>query len=235
MSNIVKINNTDLQVVEYRGARVVTLAQVDAVHERPEGTARRNFNKHRARFQEGLDFFEVTADEMRTQSIDHIFAPRTPKGVLLTEQGYTMLVKPFSDDLAWAVQRKVVTGYFRKAAEPVVKDPQIAAVIFALQRVDAVEQEQKRQAEDLARLQENVAVIEARTQPENRHFTVMGWANLVGMTIDVKTAAALGRRCAALSRQRGLVIGDVRDPRFGAVHSYHESVLSEVLPGRKAA
>ena len=113
---------------------------------------------------------------------------------------------------------------------PTVKDPQIAAVIFALTRVDAVEQEQKRQAEELAKIAENVAVIEARTQPENKHFTVMGYANLLGCPMDTKTASALGRRCANLSRQRGLVIGDVSDPRFGAVHSYHESVLQEVLP-----
>lgn len=122
-----------------------------------------------------------------------------------------------------------------RAAVPVVKDPQIAAVILALTRVDAVEQEQKRQAEELARIAENVAVIEARTQPENKHFTVMGYANLVGRSVDVRTAASLGKRCAALSRQRGLVIGDVSDPRFGAVHSYHESVLQEVLPAFQAA
>jgi len=117
-----------------------------------------------------------------------------------------------------------------RAAVPMVKDPQIAAVILALTRVDAVKQEQKRQAEELARIAENVAVIEARTQPENKHFTVMGYANLIGQSVDVRTAANLGKRCAALSRQRGLVIGDVSDPRFGAVHSYHESVLEEVLP-----
>ncbi len=123
-----------------------------------------------------------------------------------------------------------------KAAPP-VKDPQIAAMIFTLTRIDAMEQEQKRQAEELASIAENVAVIEARTQPENKHFTVMGYANLVGIPMDAKTAATLGRRCAALSRQRGLIIGDVSDPRFGNVHSYHESVLLEVLPGtlKKAA
>ena len=122
-------------------------------------------------------------------------------------------------------------------AVPPVKDPQIAAMIFTLTRIDAMEQEQKRQAEELARIAENVAVIEARTQPENKHFTVMGYANLLGMPMDNKTAATLGRRCASLSRQRGLVIGDVSDPRFGNVHSYHESVLQEVLPGiqKKAA
>lgn len=112
MNDIVKINDTDLQVIDYCGKRVVTLAQVDAVHERPEGTAGRNFREHRARFMEGVDFFEVTADEIRRQSLSAIFPARTPKGILITESGYTMLVKPFNDDLAWDVQRKLVARYF---------------------------------------------------------------------------------------------------------------------------
>lgn len=117
----------------------------------------------------------------------------------------------------------------KSAAVPTVRDARTAALIDALVRQDALEQEQTRQATELARLQENVAVIEARTQPENKHFTVMGYANLIGYSVDIRIAATLGRKCAALSREKGLVIGDVRDPRFGAVHSYHESILQEVL------
>lgn len=226
MNSTVKINDTSMQVIEHQGQRVATLAQIDTVHGRPSGTARKRFNDHRERFIEGDDFFVRNSDEARAMGFS------APNGlILMTEQGYLMLVKSFTDDLAWQVQRQLINGYFRaKQSLPTVKDPQIAAVILALTRVDAVEQEQKRQAEELARIAENVAVIEARTQPENKHFTVMGYANLIGQSVDVRTAAALGKRCAALSRQRGMVIGDVSDPRFGAVHSYHESVLQEVLP-----
>lgn len=116
-----------------------------------------------------------------------------------------------------------------KAAMPAVRDARTAALIEALVRQDAIEQEQVRQGTELARLQENVAVIEARTQPENKHFTVMGYSNLLGRAVDVRTAATLGRKCAALSREKGMVIGNVSDARFGAVHSYHESILQEVL------
>lgn len=112
---------------------------------------------------------------------------------------------------------------------PVVRDTRTAALIEALIRQDALEQEQQRQSAELARIQENVAVIEARTQPENKHFTVLGYANLVGKKIDFATASRLGRKCAELSRTQGMVIGDVSDPRFGKVHSYHETILQVVL------
>lgn len=114
---------------------------------------------------------------------------------------------------------------------PVVKDPVLAAHIATLMRLDVVQQEQQRLDAELARLGESVAVIEARTQPENKHFTVMGYANLVGQKLDFGTASKLGRKCAELSRSQGMVIGDVSDPRFGKVHSYHESVLKSVLLG----
>lgn len=166
----------------------------------------------------------------------------TQKGELSTtgqtrhEYHFTLEAGKHIGMMSGTVRGSEVREYFlgcerqARAAVPMVKDPQIAAVILALTRVDAVEQEQKRQADELARIAENVAVIEARTQPENKHFTVMGYANLIGQSVDVRTAASLGKRCASLSRERGMVVGDVSDPRFGTVHSYHESVLQEVLP-----
>jgi len=117
----------------------------------------------------------------------------------------------------------------REAALPQVRDPKAAALIHAIAKLDAVEQEQERQAKEVAKLAEEVAVIEARTQPENRHFTVMGWARLCGQSLPLERAAHIGRKCANLSRRRGLPIGDVRGPRFGKVHSYHESVLREAF------
>lgn len=141
MSNIVQINATRLQVVEYRSERVVTLAQVDQVHERPEGTARRNFNEHRARFVEGIDFFELDQpDEIRSLGLTRPQGGTPGKVILITEAGYTMLVKPFNDDLAWNVQRLLVTRYFagpettnaiaRKPAPPPVRLAYDAAKAF---------------------------------------------------------------------------------------------------------
>jgi hypothetical protein len=43
--NTVTINNKQLPAVEYRGQRVVTLAMIDEVHQRPEGTAVQHFRK----------------------------------------------------------------------------------------------------------------------------------------------------------------------------------------------
>lgn len=113
MNEIVHIGNADISVKEYRGQRVVTLSDIDAVHSRPDGTARRNFNTNKKRFIAGEDYFVVGSDEIRTSRIfpisDNDFMDKT----LITESGYLMLVKSFTDDLAWEIQRQLVSSYFK--------------------------------------------------------------------------------------------------------------------------
>lgn len=139
-----------------------------------------------------------------------------------------LLVMSESQEVQTRVYDKMTELAGRQPAALPPSSPAQMLVAMANQLL-AAEQEQQRQAAEIARIQENVAVIEARTQPENKHFTVLGYANLVGKKIDFATASRLGRKCAELSRTQGMVIGDVRDPRFGTVHSYHESVLQAVL------
>lgn len=113
---IVTVNKTELPIKEYQGQRVVTLKEIDTVHERPEGTARRNFNTNKNHFIEGIDFFQVCADEIRTHKILDL-SPKAHEDItLITESGYLMLVKSFTDDLAWTVQRQLVNTYFRAVA-----------------------------------------------------------------------------------------------------------------------
>ena len=42
-----QIQGTEIQIKEYQGKRVVTLKDIDAVHQRKSGTASRNFNQNR--------------------------------------------------------------------------------------------------------------------------------------------------------------------------------------------
>jgi len=124
----------------------------------------------------------------------------------------------------------------RRLREHTVRDPQIAALVFALQEIDAVKQEQElaraereRQAVEISRIREDLSVVEACVQPESRYFTVLGWARLKGHRLQLDRAKMLGRLCVARSGEQGIPMGDVNDPRFGKVHSYHETVLEKVF------
>lgn len=124
VENAIMVGNHSLPIKEYNNVRVVTFKDIDTVHERPDGTASRNFRKNRERFVENEDYFiiELTADEIRRQFQVGKNAGRT--AILITESGYLMLVKSFTDDLAWKVQRELVNTYFR------VKD--MASVVLAM-------------------------------------------------------------------------------------------------------
>lgn len=108
----VNINKTDITVKEYQGKRVVTLKDIDRCHSRPDGTAGRNFRANKQHFIEGTDYFKICPDEIRRHKIMDVSAKTREDVTLITESGYLMLVKSFTDDLAWDVQRQLVNTYF---------------------------------------------------------------------------------------------------------------------------
>lgn len=114
----VSINKADITVKEYQGKRVVTLKDIDLCHGRPDGTARRNFNQNKQHLIEGTDYFKITPNEFRT-AFGNMDKRQQNDVTLITESGYMMLVKSFTDDLAWEVQRQLVNTYFNcKAKQP---------------------------------------------------------------------------------------------------------------------
>lgn len=127
-SSDVAICGTSLVPVEYCGVRVMSLGMMDAVHKRADGTAGRNFRENRARLIAGEDFYEVDQpDEIRRLGFTRPQGGTPAMVVLLTQTGYSMLVKSFTDDLAWEVQRQLVRSYFKPAlaavAVPDFSDP----------------------------------------------------------------------------------------------------------------
>lgn len=109
------ICGTDVVIKEWHGKRVVTFKDIDMVHQRPEGTARKRFNDNRKHFVSGVDYFKVKCSEVRPffgQTLPNGYNPNADI-ILITESGYLMLVKSFTDDLAWKVQRNLVNSYFR--------------------------------------------------------------------------------------------------------------------------
>lgn len=139
MNELIHIGNADISVKEYNGQRVVTFKDIDTVHSRPDGTARATFNRNKDRFSVGEDYFVCETYEAK-----ELFGISAPNGIaLMTEQGYLMLVKPFSDDLSWEVQRQLVNGYFkvRKLAEDL--SPQMKLLYGLCDQLAQAEREAK--------------------------------------------------------------------------------------------
>lgn len=73
-NELVKINNQEIIVKIFNNKRVVTFKDIDLVHNRPEGTAGRNFRENKDKFIKNEDFFYLTGEELRAykQATDFI-------------------------------------------------------------------------------------------------------------------------------------------------------------------
>lgn len=113
MPKTISINEQTVSVKEYNGNKVVTFKDIDIVHGRADGTARKRFYDNSQHFIEGEDYYNLQKSEKRTLG----FQVPNRGMIVLTESGYLMLAKSFTDDLAWKVQRELVNRYFKATEE----------------------------------------------------------------------------------------------------------------------
>ena len=93
------------------------------------------------------------------------------------------------------------------------------------------ELEQFRRHEALVRRVEEIEkkanTAMALAQSSQSKFSLLDWARLCEVRLDLVTAARMAEMLNDICEQREVATGRVRDPRFGSVRTYPESVLSE--------
>lgn len=222
---LVKINNNDVMVKEFQGQRVVTAWDIAKVHEREVNDVTKNFNNNRSKFILGEDYFLINRTEISERKISiQEFIPNNVKEIpLFTESGYLMLVKTFTDDLSWKVQRELVKGYF--IAKEVIKPLTPAEQLLAQAKV-MVDMENR-----LNILEKNNARLEnhLRRTITNEYFTVIGYANFRGINANTYNSSVIGRKATKLCKDCGLAIGSVIDSKYGTINTYPLDVLDEIF------
>ena len=91
----------------------------------------------------------------------------------------------------------------------------------------AAELEQQQMAHDrrIGTLEGRVALLAS----DSEYATVRGMARVLGIDIDEKTAASIGKRTRKVCEAQGLHIGSVADERHGKVNSYPKKALEPVI------
>ena len=241
MTNSVTIVDTTIPVVEYDGQRVITLALIDKLHRRPEGTAKRNFSDNRDRFVEGKHFYLIDSskkNEFRTFGID---VP--PRGLtVLTERGYSMLVKSFTDDFAWEVQEQLVDGYFDTQKPMSIAEYLVQQANLLLEherKIKAIQDKQIETDVHIAETRQEVRIIEKKADDafeaasaalrhkfgESDYYTIIAFCSKNGIKIDLQEAKLRGMQAAKLSVTMDKAVIKIPDERWGKVGTYHQSVL----------
>ena len=114
-NKLVKINNVELGIKEYKKERVITAWDIGKVHNRDVGEINKIFNRNKDKFILNEDYFILKIKDFseRFKTIQDFIPNNVKEIVLFTESGYLMLVKTFTDDLSWDIQRQLVKGYFK--------------------------------------------------------------------------------------------------------------------------
>ena len=170
MNELIHIGNSDISIKMYQGQRVVTFKDIDMVHGRPDGTARKRFSDNRKHFVEGEDYFVLKPSDLENIELSE---KRTLENCALsnfgtafiTEQGYMMLVKSFTDDLAWDIQKQLVNGYFKVRAIAEDMSPNLKMLQGLLDQMITQEQLAKQANEKADKAIESVENIKEAVRP----------------------------------------------------------------------
>ena len=127
-------------------------------------------------------------------------------------------------DFAWSIMDEI-----RKHGSYAAKSMTPAEMLLEQAKL-LVEHERKisELSDSMADVDDRVRALEAKSEPQHC-FSIMGYANFLGLRLSLSEARRLGKSAASLSRERGYTIDRVREPRYGFVNIYHEDILSDAF------
>lgn len=147
---------------------------------------------------------------------------------LINESGIYALV--FSSKLESAkrfkhwITSEVLPQIRKTGSYAVAKSPTEMLVLMA-QELDKQSKAMLEVKEDVKRLESKIMTV------PNEYYTIAGYANLKGKKVDITKARQIGIYAGRLSRKYGYEIGQVSDPRFGTINSYHLDILKDAFRG----
>lgn len=152
-----------LKVIEQKGIRVLTSAQLAEVFGTDFKRINYNFNYNKERYEEGKHFFVLTGDQRREFINEHeIHASlKTAHTIYLwTEKGAFLHAKSLNTDQAWDAYSKLVDDYYKKVEESKQSQPDLSALSPQLQFMIMMEQKQKALETKQAQLEERINDVE---------------------------------------------------------------------------
>lgn len=202
---IAPVAASELQVIEYRGLRVVTTEQLAAGYGATEQMITNNFNRNKSRFVEGKHFFKLSGIDveiLRNSSSGVQISSKARALTLWTERGAANHAKILETDLSWDFYNDMAEFYFTRRqaiAAPIVQQAisrkELAQmVIEAEERAEAAALENK--------------TLNATVESLEKHFTK-------GMTIPAFCKGLNGVNVSKMmwwAHERDWIYNEQRDP-----------------------
>ncbi|MCK7262940.1 ORF6N domain-containing protein [Enterobacter asburiae] len=196
----------DLQIIEYRGQRVVTTEQLAAGYGTDEVNIRKNLSRNLERFEEGKHYFLLTGSELKgfknLVPESHLVNKHTSQLILWTERGAARMSKVVDTDQAWGYHEDLVEFYFTQRDAIAAPSTQVALSRKQLAMM-VIEAEERAEAAALENKTLSVTV-----ENLEKHFTK-------GMTLPAFGKALNGVNTSKITwwaYQRGWIYNEQPDP-----------------------
>lgn len=121
----------ELTIIELRGKRVLTTAQLAENYETNNRRISENFNRNKERFKENKHFFLLEGEDLKEfgkQYANCVSVEKVSKLYLWTEKGAWLHAKSLNTDRAWEAYELLVDEYYK-----VIEQPQFSSLEIALQ------------------------------------------------------------------------------------------------------
>ncbi|ACD23093.1 ORF6N domain-containing protein [Clostridium botulinum] len=130
------------------GKKAMIIKEIAEIHNKPLGDINRRINDNIKRFKDGIDIVDLMGTNV-VMDLKHngIYTQnsinRSENIYLLSERGYSKLLKILEDDVAWEQYEKLVDGYFNMREEINVSKPVCIedVLISSLQEMKAIKGE----------------------------------------------------------------------------------------------
>ncbi|EOX8475809.1 ORF6N domain-containing protein [Salmonella enterica subsp. arizonae] len=239
-TELVPVAACDLQIIEYRGQRVVTNEQLAAGYGTDVANIKMNYSRNADRFVEGKHFFKVTGEELANLRVTFSYlqiSSKTRSLMLWTERGAANHAKMLETDQAWSYHEDLVEFYFTQRdaiAAPVQRElstMEILQIAMASEQGRLAAEERAKHAErtksQISRKREASALgklsaitrrcrdLEDRLGESEKHATITKVEKATNGKGEFKFAP-LRRWC----RDNAIEAKDVPDERYGSVKSW---------------
>ncbi|EMF5696002.1 MULTISPECIES: ORF6N domain-containing protein [Enterobacter cloacae complex] len=205
-TELVPVAARDLQIIEYRGQRVVTTEQLAAGYGTDVNNITVNYHRNQDRFAEGKHYFDVQGEELREMknwvSLSNAVGKRARSLRLWTERGAANHAKMLETDQAWGYHEDLVEFYFTQRDAIAAPSTQVALSRKQLAMM-VIEAEERAEAAALENKTLSVTV-----ENLEKHFTK-------GMTLPAFGKALNGVNTSKITwwaYQRGWIYNEQPDP-----------------------
>ena len=222
----------ELTVLEHNSIRVMTTEQLAEAYGCGAIHIQQNFKNNRERFVEGKHYFKLEGADLKAfkdslENIESVVGSRAPALILWTKRGAARHSKMLGTERAWDVFDELEESYFNPMKNMTPEEFLLCSAQRMVEQARAIKAANAR----IDKVDERLLEVESRQMTiDQRHYTIIGYANLTGIRgVSRDVAAKLGRKAAAMSRKQGYHIGKEYDAKYGMVNTYHVDVLQEVF------